>query len=85
MTPTEQVDDHFENCNSVSPGQAMLIGYSNRYFTQYANASATCDCCGLRPLAQLPKGLEDNFTSSLLPDGDTIIAWAREKLNMPPQ
>ena len=30
---TERVDDLFENCNSPSPGQEMLIGFNNRYFT----------------------------------------------------
>lgn len=49
---------------------------------QAANASATCDCCGLRPLAELPAGLETNFSSSLLPNGDTLIAWGREKLGL---
>jgi len=80
---TERVDDLFENCNAPAPGQAMLRGHDNRYYTPNANASATCDCCGLRPLAMLPAGLEDNFTSSLLPTGDAIIAWAREKLLLP--
>lgn len=82
----ERVDDLFENCNSPpSPGQEMLIGYSNRYFTPNSNASATCDCCGLVPLSKLPAGLEDNFTSSAIPAGDVIIGWAREKLGLPPQ
>ena len=31
---TERVDDLFENCDSPSPGQAMLVGYNNRYFTE---------------------------------------------------
>jgi hypothetical protein len=74
---TERVDDLFENCNEPGPGQAMLVGFNNRYYTavgagpcggggaaawapltrppvvQAANASATCDCCGLRPLREL--------------------------------
>ena len=30
---TERVDDLFENCNTPFPGQEMLIGFNNRYFT----------------------------------------------------
>lgn len=30
---SERVDDLFENCNAPSPGQGMLIGYNNRYYT----------------------------------------------------
>ena len=48
--------------------------------THALSASASCDCCGTRPLKDLPKGLEDNFTSSFLPDGETIIEWGRQKL-----
>ncbi len=80
---TERVDDLFENCDKPSPGQEMLKGYNNRYYTANANASATCDCCGLRPLAELPAGLENNFTSSGLPSTDVIVAMAREKLLLP--
>ena len=58
----------------------IIHGFNNRFYTPKGNASATCDCCGLRPLKDLPKGLEDNFTRSLLPDGDTIIQWGRDKL-----
>ena len=63
-----------------SQGQEAIRGYNNRFYTEKANASATCDCCGMRPLRMLPPGLEDNFTSSLLPAGDTIIQWGRDKL-----
>ena len=62
---------------------APVRGYSNRFYTLHANASATCDCCGLRPLAMLPAGLEDNFSSSFLPTAATIINWGRDKLNLP--
>jgi len=77
---TERVDDLFENCNAGMDPAAAIHGYNNRFYTEKANASATCDCCGMRPLADLPKGLEDNFTSSFLPDGDTIILMGRMKL-----
>lgn len=82
---TERVDDLFENCNPVSPGQEMVRGYNNRFYTPLGNASATCDIWNgkARPLAQLPPGLETNFTASLLPSGDTIIAWGRQKLDLP--
>ena len=79
---TERVDDLFANCygkESLLPN-VPLIGYNNRYYTPKANASANCDCCGLQPLALLPPGLADNFTSSLLPSPATIIAWGRIKL-----
>ena len=77
---TERVDDLFENCDAPSPDQENIIGYNNRFYTEKANASATCDCCGLRPLAMLPAGLETNFTSSLLPSAATIIQMSRQKL-----
>lgn len=77
---TERVDDLFENCNPGMDPTAILHGYNNRFYTPLGNASATCDHGGLRPLKDLPPGLEDNFTSSLLPDGDTIIQWGRDKL-----
>ena len=77
----EKVDDLFENCNSdVLKSGGNLHGYNNRFYTELGNASAKCDCCGLRPLAMLEKGLEDNSTASLLPTGDQIIAWGRSKL-----
>lgn len=77
---TERVDDLFENCNTPIAPLAAIRGYNNRFYTEKGNASATCDCCGLRPLKDLPKGLEDNFTASLLPTGDAIIAMGRSKL-----
>ena len=81
---TERVDDLFENCNSnLGPGMAPVHGYNNRFYTAKANASATCDCCGLRPLAMLPAGLEDGFTASGLPTAAQIIAMGRVKLNLP--
>lgn len=78
---TERVDDLFENCDSdVLKNGGNVQGFNNRYYTKLGNASANCDCCGLRPLHMLPKGLADNATTSLLPSGDTIIAWGRAKL-----
>lgn len=81
---TEKVDALFENCNgpSLAPN-VPLHGYSNRYYTANANASAMCDCCGLRPLRELGPGLEDDFASYVLPTGDEIIAWGRNKLLLP--
>ena len=80
---TERVDDLFENCDPPSDGQEMIRGYNNRFYTEKANASATCDCCGLRPLAMLPAGLEDGFTASGLPTAAQIIAMGRLKLILP--
>ena len=63
-----------------------LFQYNNRFYTALANASATCDCCGTVSLAQLQAvnpTLEANFSSSPLPSADTIVAWARAKLQMP--
>ncbi len=77
---SERVDDLFENCDNNLAPNAPVQGFNNRFYTPKGNASATCDCCGLRPLAMLPKGLEDNFTSSMLPSGDEIIAMGRQKL-----
>lgn len=77
----EHVDALFENCDAdVLKSGGNVRGWSNRFYTQLANASASCDCCGLRPLAMLPKGLEDNSTSSTLPDGDTIIQMGRDRI-----
>ena len=60
----------------------MVKGTNNTFYTKNANASATCDCCGLRPLSALPAGLEDGYASLLLPTDDQIIAWGREKLRL---
>lgn len=81
---TERVDDLFENCDgpNLAPN-VPLHGYNNRYYTEKANASATCDCCGLRPLSMLPKGLADNFTASFLPAAEAIIKMGRAKLLIP--
>jgi hypothetical protein len=77
----EHVDALFENCNAdVLKAGGNIRGWNNRFYTQLANASASCDCCGLRPVATLPKGLEDNSTSSTLPDGAVIIQMGRAKL-----
>jgi hypothetical protein len=82
--PSPAPPPQFENCNSdLGPGMAPIYGHDNRFYTPQANASATCDCCGLRPLAMLPKGLENNFSSSVLPSAATIINWGRDKLNLP--
>jgi len=79
----ERVDDLFENCDgpSLAPN-VPIVGRDNRFYTPNANASATCDCCGERPLRDLPPGLEDNFQLFHLPTGDEIIAWGREKLRL---
>ena len=77
---TERVDDLFENCNPDLAPKVPVHGYNNRFYTEKGNASATCDCCGLRPLKDLPPGLEDNFQALLLPSGSDIINWGREKL-----
>ena len=78
---TERVDDLFENCDGPNLAPNVPVnGFNNRFYTEKANASATCDCCGLRPLSMLPAGLETNFSSSLLPSAATIIQWSRAKL-----
>ena len=78
---SEVVDNLFENCNAnILASGGNLIAHDNRFYTPNANASADCDCCGVRPIKDLPRGLEDRSTSSLLPSGDTIIAWGRGKL-----
>lgn len=82
VTTQERVDSLFENCNQPGPGQAMMHGYNNRFYTPNANASADCDCCGRIPLGQLRAGVEDNFTSSLIPAGDVIVGWAKVKLGL---
>jgi hypothetical protein len=81
---TERVDDLFENCQGLDPEKSAPIqAYSNRFYTPNANASASCDCCGLRPLALLEHGIERNSTSHHLPSPNTIIKWGRDKLQMP--
>ena len=81
-TTQEKVEDLFDNCNAPRPGQQMISGRNNRFYTPFGNASANCDCCGKIPLGQLRKGLEDNFTASVLPPGDTYVAWGRAKLGL---
>jgi len=59
---------------------------NNRFYTALANASATCDCCGTVSLAQLQAinpGLEANFSSFGLPTPDEVVAWARNRLQLP--
>ena len=83
---TERVDDLFENCDKDLAPQVPMNGYNNRFYTPLANASATCDCCGTVSLAQLQAinpTLEANATSSGLPSADTVVAWARDKLQLP--
>ena len=79
---TERVDDLFENCDKDLAPQVPMNGYNNRFYTALGNASATCDCCGLRPLAgqAWAVGIETNASAFTLPSGDTIIAWGRNKL-----
>ena len=59
---------------------AILQARNNRFYTAKGNASATCDCCPLQPIRDLPSGLEANSTASTLPSSATIIAWGRAKL-----
>jgi hypothetical protein len=79
---TERVDDLFENCDGAGLApQVPVNGYNNRFYTKNANASATCDCCGLRPITGAwAQGIETNASAFALPSGDTIMAWGREKL-----
>jgi hypothetical protein len=78
---SEKVESLFENCDAdVLKSGGNVKGWNNRFYTPLANASANCDCCGLRPIAMLPKGLEDNSTSLTLPTGDAIIQMGRQKL-----
>ncbi len=58
----------------------ILQAKNNRFYTHLGNASATCDCCGLQPIRDLPSGLEANSTASTLPTPATIIVWGRAKL-----
>jgi hypothetical protein len=84
----EVVDWLFDTCREgqQDPPVVGMIGFNNRFYTPLANASATCDCCGTVSLAQLQAinpTLEANATSSGLPSADTIVAWARDKLQLP--
>ena len=83
MPPLNFTRPPTQNCNKDLAPNAALHGFNNRYYTPLANATATCDCCGERPLAQLPPGLADNYTSSGLPTAETIISWGRAKLLIP--
>lgn len=80
----ERVDDLFDNCNEQLP-IVSIRGYNNRFYTPLANATVTCDCCGHITLAELAKispTTESNYTSSLLPTTDTLVAWARAKTGL---
>lgn len=82
---TERVDDLFENCDQHLAPNEPVRGYNNRFYTQHANASATCDCCGLRPVTEAwAQGIETNATAYPLPSGDTIISWGRDKTGLGP-
>jgi hypothetical protein len=82
ITTMEKVEDLFDNCNAPRPGQQMIAGRNNRFYTPLGNATANCDCCGKIPLAQLRPGLEDNYTASTLPPSDTFVAWGRSRLGL---
>jgi hypothetical protein len=79
---TERVDDLFENCDGPNLAPNVPVnGFNNRFYTEKANATGTCDCCGARPITGAwAAGIETNATSSFLPDAATIIAWGRAKL-----
>lgn len=80
----EKVSDLFDNCNERSP-YTSVRGSNNRYYTPLGNASVTCDCCGKITLAELAKVsplTEANWTSSVLPSTDFIIALAKVKLGL---
>ena len=84
----EVVDWLFDTCaeGQQDPPVVGMIGFNNRFFTPQANASATCDCCGTVSMAQLQAinpGLEHNFSSAGLPTPDTVVSWARNRLQMP--
>ena len=83
VSTSEKVDDLFDNCGVPSPGQAMMHGFNNRFYTPLGQAGASCDDGKpLIPLAKLWPGLEDNFTASTLPSAATIVAWGKEKLGL---
>ena len=81
---TERVDDLFENCDPGLAPNVPVHGFNNRFYTQNANASATCDKWqGMHPLGDLPPGLEDNYTRLSLPTPATLLGWGRAKLLLP--
>ena len=69
-------------CAGLPHGSGVLIAYANRYFTANSNASARCgDGTSVR-VADLPPPMEAGSSSHPLPDGLTVMQWAREKLGI---
>jgi len=66
----------------LAPAAGNLIARDNRYHTVNGNASAACGDGSVRRIADMPPPFEAGSSAHALPDGDTIIAWGREKLRM---
>ena len=69
-------------CAGLPHGSGVLIAYANRYFTAHANASARCGDGTAVRVADLPPPMEAGSSSHPLPDGLTVMQWAREKLGI---
>ena len=69
-------------CDGLPHGSGVLIAYANRYYTEHNNASAVCGNGASVRVVDLPPPMEAGSSSHPLPDGLTIMAWAREKLGI---
>jgi len=67
-------------CFGPKPGN--LISYQNNYHTLHNNATATCGDGSLKRIIDIPPPFEEGSTSNFLPDGPTIMLWAKEILGM---
>ena len=87
MPTSEIIGSFYDNCDEPA-GMTTTRGNNNRYYTPHGNASATCDgvrgAITLAQLALISPLTEVNFTTSVLPTNDWIVALAKVKLGLPP-
>lgn len=69
-------------CAGTPHGSGALIAYANRYYTLHDNATTRCGQGQEIRVVDLPPPMEAGSSSHALPDGDTIVAWGREKIGL---
>ena len=68
-------------CAGPSPGN--LIAYNNHYHTLNGNASESCGDGSVKLVSAMPTPFESASTSGPIPDGPTLITWAKQMLDLP--
>ncbi len=66
----------------IGPAPGNLILYNNSYYTLNDNATAQCGDGSLKRVVDLPAPFEAQSKSFPIPDGATIIGWAKDLLGL---